>query len=125
MIEISRLTKDFGTVHAVRDLSFIVRPGRVTGFLGPNGAGKTTTLRCLLGLVSPTSGSATIDGRRYVDLEQPSGVVGAALEATGFHPGRTGRDHLRVIALAAGILLAYGIAFAILATRTTLRRDVT
>jgi ABC-2 type transport system ATP-binding protein len=106
MIEISRLTKDFGTVHAVRDLSFVVQPGRVTGFLGPNGAGKTTTLRCLLGLVSPTSGSATIDGRRYVDLEEPSRVVGAALEATGFHPGRTGRDHLRVIALAAGIELS-------------------
>jgi ABC-2 type transport system ATP-binding protein len=75
----------------------------VTGFLGPNGAGKTTTLRCLLGLVTPTSGTATIDGRRYRDLELPVRVAGSALEASDFHPGRTARAHLQVLALAAGI----------------------
>jgi ABC-2 type transport system ATP-binding protein len=102
-IDVVGLTKRFGTVLALDDLSFSVRPGVVTGFLGPNGAGKTTTLRCLLGLVAPTSGSATIDGRRYRDLEHPLATVGAALEAADFHPGRTARAHLRVIALAAGV----------------------
>jgi len=100
-IEFSRLSKDFGKVRAVDDVTFTVRPGRVTGFLGPNGAGKTTTLRMLAGLVQPTSGSATFAGRRYVDLEQPQRVAGFALEAN-FHPGRTGRDHLRVYAPTAG-----------------------
>jgi ABC-2 type transport system ATP-binding protein len=103
VIEISGLTKTFGTVRAVEDVSFTVQAGRVTGFLGPNGAGKTTTLRCLLGLVRPTSGTATFDGTPYAGLADPSGTVGAALEATGFHPGRTGRDHLRVLALASGL----------------------
>jgi ABC-2 type transport system ATP-binding protein len=103
VIEISGLTKTFGSVHAVDDLSFTVSPGRVTGFLGPNGAGKTTTLRCLLGLVSPTSGTATFDGTPYAGLDRPAATVGAALEATGFHPGRTGRDHLRVLCTAAGL----------------------
>jgi ABC-2 type transport system ATP-binding protein len=97
------LTKRYGQVTAVSGLSFGVRPGQVTGFLGPNGAGKTTTLRMLLGLVTPTEGSALIDGRRYADLAEPRRAVGAVLETTGFHPGRTGRDHLRVIAQASGI----------------------
>ena len=92
----SGLTKTFGPVTAVDDVSFTVEPGTVTGFLGPNGAGKTTTLRMLLGLVTPDSGAATISGRPYPDLTEPAGLVGATLEATGFHPARTGRDHLRV-----------------------------
>jgi ABC-2 type transport system ATP-binding protein len=95
------LTKRFGRVSAVDDLSFDVTAGTVTGFLGPNGAGKTTTLRMLLGLVHPTSGRALVHGRRYVDLERPAEAVGAVLEAAGFHPGRTARDHLRVLATAA------------------------
>jgi ABC-2 type transport system ATP-binding protein len=102
-IDVVGLTKRFGAVTALEDLSFSVQPGVVTGFLGPNGAGKTTTLRCLLGLVAPTSGSATIDGRRYRDLEHPLATVGAALEAADFHPGRTARAHLQVIALASGV----------------------
>lgn len=101
-IEISGLTKRFGAVTAVEDLSFTVRPGRVTGFLGPNGAGKTTTLRTLLGLERPTAGTATIGGARYRDLPRPLETVGAALDAA-FHPGRTARNHLRVTATAAGI----------------------
>jgi ABC-2 type transport system ATP-binding protein len=102
-IVVSNLTKYFGKVRAVDDLSFEVEPGTVTGFLGPNGAGKTTTLRCLLGLVTPTKGSTTIGGRRYVDLPDPLGAVGAALEASSFHPGRTARNHLRVLCAAARI----------------------
>ena len=102
-IEISNLTKRFGSFTAVDDLSFAVEPGRITGFLGPNGAGKTTTLRMALGLVRPTSGTATIDGQTYAELADPLGTVGAALEATNFHPGRSGRDHLRVLAAASGI----------------------
>lgn len=101
-IEISGLTKRFGQVTAVDDLSFTVEPGRVTGFLGPNGAGKTTTLRALLGLVRPTAGTATFGGTRYRDLPRPLETVGAALDAA-FHPGRTARDHLRVVASAGGI----------------------
>ena len=101
-IEISGLTKQFGAVTAVDDLSFTVEPGRVTGFLGPNGAGKTTTLRVLLGLVRATAGTATFDGRTYHDLDRPLETVGAALEAD-FHPGRTARNHLRVAATAAGL----------------------
>ena len=102
-IEIRGLTKRFGGFTAVEDLSFEVDPGRITGFLGPNGAGTTTTLRMLLGLVHQTHGTATIGGRRYVDLPDPLGTVGAALEATSFHPGRSGRNHLRVLADAASI----------------------
>ena len=101
-VEISSLTKRFGSVEAVRDLSFRAEPGRVTGFLGPNGAGKSTTLRALLGLIEPTSGTATIDGRPYRDLDEPTRHVGAVLEDTAFHPGRTGRDHLRVTAALGG-----------------------
>ncbi len=103
VIEIQSLTKRFGGTTAVDDLSFRVEPGVVTGFLGPNGAGKTTTLRTLVGLVQPTSGSATFDGKRYVELEKPLHTVGTALEAASFHPGRTGRDHLRVVGAAASI----------------------
>ena len=88
---------------AVDRLDFEVDPGTVTGFLGPNGAGKTTTLRMLLGLVAPTSGAATIDGRAYRQLADPAQRVGAVLEQTGFHPGRSARDHLRVLATAAGL----------------------
>ncbi len=103
VLEVRGLTKRFGGVTAVEDLSFTVAPGRVTGFLGPNGAGKTTTLRCLLGLVSPTAGTATIGGQRYVDLPHPLAEVGALLEASSFHAGRTARDSLRVAALPAGV----------------------
>lgn len=95
-IEVAQLSKSFGTACAVDALSFTAEPGEVTGFLGPNGAGKTTTLRMLLGLVEPTGGRATIGGARYLDLERPADVVGAALEASSFHPGRSGRNHLRV-----------------------------
>jgi ABC-2 type transport system ATP-binding protein len=105
-IEIRGLTKRFGTVTAVDDLTCTVRPGVVTGFLGPNGAGKTTTLRCLLGLLTPTSGTATIGGRAYRDLSDPIGTVGAALEASSFHPGRSARAHLEVMALGAGLPVA-------------------
>ncbi|GAA5165237.1 ABC transporter ATP-binding protein [Ornithinimicrobium tianjinense] len=97
-VSVRGLTKTFGSFRAVDDLTFEVRPGRVTGFLGPNGAGKTTTLRMLLGLIRPTAGEALIGGHHYADLQHPLQVVGAALEATGFHPGRSGRDHLRVLA---------------------------
>ncbi|MEO7058140.1 MAG: ABC transporter ATP-binding protein [Lapillicoccus sp.] len=105
-IEVSGLTKRFGDFTAVDDLAFTVEPGRITGFLGPNGAGKTTTLRMLLGLVRPTSGTATIDGRAYHDIPTPMRTVGSALEATSFHPGRSGRDHLRVLADATGVPVA-------------------
>ena len=101
-IEISGLSKQFGHVTAVDDLSFTVEPGRVTGFLGPNGAGKTTTLRVLLGLVRATAGTATFGGTPYRDLPKPLETVGAALDAN-FHPGRTARNHLKVYATAAGL----------------------
>jgi ABC-2 type transport system ATP-binding protein len=94
------LTKRFGTVLAVDSLSFALEPGTITGFLGPNGAGKTTTLRMLLGLAAPSSGSASIFGRDYADLDGPALRVGAVLEATDFHPGRSGRDHLRTLSQA-------------------------
>jgi ABC-2 type transport system ATP-binding protein len=103
MIEVDGLTKRFGRVTAVRELSFSVPAGTITGFLGPNGAGKTTTLRSLLGLVYPDSGTVTIDGRRYVQLDDPTRLVGAVLEASSFHKGRSGRNHLRTIAAAARI----------------------
>jgi len=102
VIEIRSLTKNYGAQCAVDELSFTAPAGKVTGFLGPNGAGKTTTLRCLLGLAAPTSGAALIDGRAYRCLASPRHQVGAILESTGFHPTRSGRDHLRVIARAAG-----------------------
>ena len=100
-VEIRDLSKSFGDVAAVTDVSFDVEAGRVTGFLGPNGAGKSTTLRALLGLVRPSSGSATFDGVAYDELERPSTRVGVVLEDASFHPGRTARNHLRVLAATA------------------------
>ncbi len=97
-IAIDGLTKDFGQRRVVDGVGFHVPAGIVTGFLGPNGAGKTTTLRMALGLVTPTRGRALINGVPYASLVKPRRVVGALLEATGFHPGRKGRDHLRVLA---------------------------
>jgi ABC-2 type transport system ATP-binding protein len=102
-IEVHGLSKQFGSIRAVDDLSFEVAEGRVTGFLGPNGSGKTTTLRMLLGLVSISDGTATFGGRRYTDLDHPVRHVGAALEATSFHPSRRAGDHLKTVALASGI----------------------
>jgi ABC-2 type transport system ATP-binding protein len=102
MLNVDHLTKRYGTVTAVDGLSFEVGPGRVTGFLGPNGAGKTTTLR-MLGLTAPTSGTATINGVRYRDLPNPLRTVGAALDNDCFHPGRSGTEHLQIMATAAGI----------------------
>jgi len=99
-IQIEGLSKRFGSVQAVRNLSFEVHSGRVTGFLGPNGAGKSTTLRMLLGLVHSDGGSASFDGKSYEQLEHPSAQVGAVLEEASFHPGRNGRNHLRVLAAA-------------------------
>jgi ABC-2 type transport system ATP-binding protein len=103
IIEIRDLVKRFGAVEAVSGLSFDVEQGSVTGFLGANGAGKTTTLRALLGLVSATSGTAHINGHPYTALSHPLRQVGAALETSGFYPGRTARDHLRILALAADV----------------------
>jgi ABC-2 type transport system ATP-binding protein len=102
-ITVDGLTKRFGAVQAVDDLSFEISGASVTGFLGPNGAGKTTTLRMLLGLIAPDGGRATIEKRRYPELDEPVRVVGALLEATSFHPGRSARNHLRVVARAAGL----------------------
>ncbi|QDO89688.1 ABC transporter ATP-binding protein [Ornithinimicrobium ciconiae] len=102
-IVVRDLSKKFGDFVAVDHLTFEVQPGRITGFLGPNGAGKTTTLRMLLGLIRPSSGTGLINGVTYAALPRPLETVGAALEATNFHPGRTGRDHLRVLAATHGI----------------------
>ena len=102
-IVVAGLTKQYKRVRAVDNLSFSVDPGRVTGFLGPNGAGKTTTLRMILNLVTPTAGTATIGGHRYADLSDPLRHVGAILEASSAHKGRTGLNHLRVICAAAGL----------------------
>jgi len=103
VVDSNSLTKRFGKVLAVQDLSFKLESGTITGFLGPNGAGKTTTLRMLLGLATPTSGHATIFGQPYDQLENPAQRVGAVLEATDFHPGRSGRDHLRTLSQATGL----------------------
>jgi ABC-2 type transport system ATP-binding protein len=103
VVTADRLTKKFGQVVAVDDLSFRLAHGTVTGFLGPNGAGKTTTLRMLLGLVRPTSGTALLFGRHYEKIPNPARRVGAVLEATDFHPGRSGRDHLLMLAYAADL----------------------
>jgi ABC-2 type transport system ATP-binding protein len=101
-VEVHGLTKSFGAIRAVDDLSFTVEPGSITGFLGPNGAGKTTTLRMALGLERPDAGTATFDGVAYADLRAPVRTVGAVLE-TAFHPARSGRNHLRVYCRAAGL----------------------
>ncbi len=103
VVAVRSLTKRFGEVTAVDDLTFSLVPGTVTGFLGPNGAGKTTTLRLLLGLAEPTAGEALVFGRRYRELDQPVRRVGAVLESSDLHPGRSGRDHLRALAMAAEI----------------------
>jgi len=102
-VEVRDLTKTFGRLTAVRGMSFTAPAGQVTGFLGPNGSGKTTTLRIVLGLVRADAGAALIGGVPYGRLAQPRRMVGAMLEATGFHPGRRARDHLRVLAGAADI----------------------
>jgi len=103
VLELAGLTKRFGSISAVDDLSARIEPGQVTGFLGPNGAGKTTSLRMLLGLVRPTSGTATIGGKHFSELTSPLQTVGAALEASSFHPGRSAANHLKVYARAAGL----------------------
>jgi ABC-2 type transport system ATP-binding protein len=100
---VERVTKRYGPITAVEDLSFQARAGAITGFLGPNGAGKSTTLRMLLGLATPTAGSATILGRRYHDLDDPTATVGAVLDANTFHPWRSACSHLRIVAAAAGV----------------------
>ena len=102
-VEVTGLTKRFGSVLAIDDLAFRAVPGRVTGFLGPNGSGKTTTLRCILGLVRPSAGLATIGGQSIRAWAAPAHIVGATLEAGGFHPGRTAEQHLRSLAAAGGI----------------------
>jgi ABC-2 type transport system ATP-binding protein len=104
MLEIraQSLTKDFGPIRAVDDLSFTILPGRVVGLLGPNGSGKTTTMRMLLGLVTPTAGRVTIDGRPFTDLTDPGRQVGAVLEATAFEGRRTARNHMRVLSVEGG-----------------------
>ena len=103
MISVRGLTKQYGAVRAVDDLSFDVEAGKVTGFLGPNGAGKSTTMRMVMGLDRPTAGTATVNGKRYVDLAPPLREVGALLDAGAMHPGRTGRAHLRIGAHTNGI----------------------
>ena len=100
LLDVSGLTKSYDGRIAVDHLSFDLQPGRITGFLGPNGAGKTTTLRLLLGLAQPTAGEALVFGRRYAQLERPMQRVGAVLESGDFDPGRSGRNHLRALALA-------------------------
>ena len=102
-VEVRELTKRYGSTTAVDGLSFTIRRGAITGFLGPNGAGKSTTLRALLGLVHPTVGDARVEGAPYAKLHDPLGTVGAVLESESFHPGRSGRNHLRVQAAAAGL----------------------
>ena len=102
-IELNNVTKSFAHVHAVADVSAVALPGQVTALLGPNGAGKTTTLRMLLGLVAPDSGTATFGGRRYDELTDPFRQVGAVLEASGCHPGRTALDHLRILTTMANL----------------------
>ncbi|WP_426508463.1 ATP-binding cassette domain-containing protein [Dactylosporangium sp. McL0621] len=102
-VQIRELSKRYGRKMVVDTLTFDVPAGAVTGFLGPNGAGKTTTLRMLVGLARPSAGAALIDGRPYAQLSAPRCTVGALLEASGFHPGRRGRDHLRILADSAGL----------------------
>jgi ABC-2 type transport system ATP-binding protein len=102
-VRVSSLTKRYGEVLAVDDVTFSLQAGTVTGLLGPNGAGKTTALRLLLGLAEPTAGEALVFGRRYRELGEPVRQVGAVLESNDFNPARSGRDHLRALALAAGL----------------------
>ncbi|MDT0190626.1 ABC transporter ATP-binding protein [Rothia terrae] len=102
MLEVSQLTRQYGDKTAVDNISFTVPNGKVTGFLGPNGAGKSTTMRMLMGLEHPTSGSALIDGQKYASLKSPLSTVGALLDAKAMHPGRSGLQHLRSLALTHG-----------------------
>ncbi|MEO8425282.1 MAG: ATP-binding cassette domain-containing protein, partial [Actinomycetota bacterium] len=106
VVSVRGLTKRYGGLVAVGELTFSLEAGTVTGFLGPNGAGKTTTLRLLLGLARPTDGEALVLGRHYRELDQPIRRVGAVLESNDFHPARSGGDHMRVLALAAEIPLS-------------------
>jgi ABC-2 type transport system ATP-binding protein len=103
IVAITNLTKCYGDITAVDQLTFSLARGTITGFLGPNGAGKTTTLRLLLGLAEPTAGTTLVAGRPYGELDRPARLVGAVLESGDFHPGRSGRDHLRVLASASDI----------------------
>src|SRR5688572_6236866 len=103
MISVEHLSKRYGSTQAVADLTFSCQPGAITGFLGPNGAGKSTTLRALLGLVHPDAGEAHVLGKPFRELERPVQQVGAVLEASEVHPGRSGRNHLRVLAAAASL----------------------
>jgi ABC-2 type transport system ATP-binding protein len=105
VVECRALSKSYGEVVALGEISFSIPRGTVTGFLGPNGAGKTTTLRLLLGLAEPSGGEALVFGRRYRELEEPIRRVGAVLESSDYHPSRSGRDHLRILALAADLPL--------------------
>lgn len=106
VLTIDHLSKSYGKHTVVDDLSFSVEPGRVTGFLGPNGSGKSTTMKILLGLAAADRGQASIGGQRYRDLDAPSRTIGAALETNSFHPGRSGRNHLLIVARASGIPLS-------------------
>jgi ABC-2 type transport system ATP-binding protein len=103
VVSVRGLTKRYGNQLAVEDLTFALEAGTITGFLGPNGAGKSTTIRLLLGLAQPTAGEALVFGRRYAELEHPARQVGAVLESGDFDPGRSGRNHLRALALAIGV----------------------
>jgi ABC-2 type transport system ATP-binding protein len=103
VVSVRSLSKRYGEVLAVDDLTFSLEPGTITGFLGPNGAGKTTTLRLLLGLAEPNAGEALVFGRRYRELDEPARRAGAVLESNDFDPGRSGRNHLRALALATGV----------------------
>jgi ABC-2 type transport system ATP-binding protein len=103
IVNVRGLTKRYSNQLAVEDLTFVLEAGTITGFLGPNGAGKSTTMRLLLGLAQPTAGEALLFGRRYADLERPARRVGAVLESGDFDPGRSGRNHLRALALAIGV----------------------
>lgn len=103
MISVSGLTKRYGDRTVVDDVTFTLEPGTITGFLGANGAGKSTTLRMITGLVPATAGTALIAGRRYADLPHPPAVLGALLDASAVHPGRTGRTHLRILADTIGV----------------------
>ena len=103
VVSVRELSKHYGAVRAVDQLTFSLAPGTITGFLGPNGAGKTTTLRLLLGLARPTAGEALIFGRPYAQLEQPARRVGAVLESSDFDPGRSGRNHLRALGIPSGV----------------------
>src|SRR4029450_14151921 len=103
MIQVTALTRTYGGLRAVDDVTFNARPGRVTGFLGPNGAGKSTTMRVMVGLTPPTSGTATVSGRHFADLPNPGLEVGVLLDASAQHAGRTGRESLRLAQLTMGL----------------------